>query len=53
MCSMLERQNKKVTVDCSGAILDVIIGNEIRESVQARARIAMSKIDFYFGFYSV
>ena len=31
------RQNRKVTVDFSGAMLDVIIANEIRESVRARA----------------
>ena len=44
------RQNKKVTVDFSVAMLDVIIGNEIRKSVRARACIAMTKTDFYFGF---
>ena len=31
------RQNRKVAVDFSGAMLDVIIANEIRESVRARA----------------
>lgn len=36
-----------------GAMLDVIIGNEIRELVQVRACVAMSKTGFYFGFYSV
>ena len=48
VCSLLKRQNKKVTVDFSGAMLDVI-----RESVWARACTVTSKTDFYFGFYSV
>ena len=53
VCSLLKRQNKKVTVDFSGAMLDVIRGNEIGESVEARACTVTSKTDFYFGFYSV
>ena len=49
MCSMLASRTRR-SLDFSGAMLDVIRGNEIGESVEARLALSRLKLIFTLAF---